>query len=117
MPDGTGIPPVDTAVVWALALAALAALAGLIWRATRGVWRIGSMIDDFFDDWKGTPARPGAPARPGVMDRLARLERVTEEIRYEIRPNSGRSLRDAVDRVDAAVTGGPGPPDTPPDSS
>ncbi|MFD7066064.1 hypothetical protein ACFV97_02385 [Streptomyces sp. NPDC059913] len=95
MSEGTtGIAAVDAAVIWSVAAAAIAAGLGLLWRITRGVRRIVSRVDEFIDDWQGTPARSGVPARPGVMARLDRIE-------HELHPNSGGSLRDAVDRVDA----------------
>ncbi|MES9587830.1 MULTISPECIES: hypothetical protein [unclassified Streptomyces] len=95
MSEGTtGIAAVDAAVIWSVAAAAIAAGLGLLWRITRGVRRIVSRVDEFIDDWQGTPARSGVPSRPGVMERLDRIE-------HELHPNSGSSLRDAVDRVDA----------------
>ncbi|MFF9403830.1 hypothetical protein [Streptomyces sp. NPDC014744] len=66
------------------------------------------MLDEFGDDWNGVEARPGVPERPGVMARLDRIEQKGTErsarlarIDHELHPNSGQSLRDAVDRVDA----------------
>ncbi|WP_335936607.1 hypothetical protein [Streptomyces sp. PTD5-9] len=106
----TGVPAVDTAVVWAVAAAAIAGGAGLVWRATRSARRLAVRLDEFVDDWTGVPSRPGVPERPGVMTRLARIEQQGDEhaahlarIDHELHPNSGSSLRDAVDRVDAAT--------------
>ncbi|WP_329196334.1 hypothetical protein [Streptomyces sp. NBC_01435] len=90
----TGIAAVDAAVIWSVAAAAIAAGLGLLWRITRGVRRIMARVDEFIDDWQGTPARSGVPPRLGVMARLDRIE-------HELHPNSKGSLRDAVDRVDA----------------
>ncbi|MFF9074937.1 hypothetical protein ACF1FX_27070 [Streptomyces sp. NPDC014646] len=104
----TGIPAVDAAVVWAVAAAAIAGGAGLLWRFVRGARRLAAKLDDFVDDWHGVAGRPGVPERPGVMARLARIEQQGDEhaahlvrIDHELHPNSGQSLRDAVDRVDA----------------
>lgn len=99
--EGTGVPVVDAAVIWSFAVAALAGAAALIWRGVRGIRRIAERIDDFADDWAGTPGRPGVPARKGVMERLDRIEERIAAVDHELQPNSGSTLRDAVDRVDA----------------
>ncbi|MFD4660845.1 hypothetical protein ACFWP2_35110 [Kitasatospora sp. NPDC058444] len=103
----TGITAVDTAVLWAAAAVALAAAAGLAWRILRGAARFAARVDQLADDWTGTPERPGVPARPGVMARLDQLDHRLDAIdtrldtvEHELHPNSGSSLRDAVDRVD-----------------
>ncbi|QXE36221.1 hypothetical protein KQY30_20205 [Streptomyces sp. GMY02] len=124
----TGIAAVDAAVVWSVAVVAIAGLVGLvgrgILRAVRGVARAATRVDQIADDWAGTPARPGVPERPGVMERLGGIEdrttsiddRITSidarltSVEHELHPNSGTSLRDAVDRVDVALNGSPPPP-------
>lgn len=99
--ESTGVPLVDAAVIWSVAAVALAGLGTLVWRVARGVRRIANRIDDFADDWAGVPARPGVPERPGVMVRLDRIEERINAVGHELQPNSGSTLRDAVDRVDA----------------
>lgn len=96
----TGVPAVDTIVIWCAAAAVVAGGITVIWRATRSVRRLGHRVDNFIDDWHGTAPRPGVPARPGVMERLDRIEHHVGLVAHEVRPNSGSSLRDAVDRVD-----------------
>lgn len=100
----TGIPAVDTVLVWGGAVSLGAAVLTLAWRGVRGMVRVGRRMDDLLDDWRGEPSRPGVPARPGVMERMSGLEGrmggVEEDlrrIRHELYPNSGGSLRDAVD--------------------
>ncbi|WP_405930310.1 hypothetical protein [Streptomyces sp. NBC_00827] len=100
MSDSTGVSAVDTLVIWSVAAAAVAGLVTLAWRTVRGLRRLVARIDDFTEDWNGTPARPGVTERPGVMLRLDRIEDRIEDMGHELRPNSGASLRDAVDRVD-----------------
>lgn len=95
MSDTTGVTGVDTLVVWSLAITAILGGIALVWRAVR---RIARTVDEFAEDWNGTPPRRGVPARPGVMERLDRIE-------HELHPNSGSSLRDAVDRVEQSVRG------------
>jgi hypothetical protein len=92
--DGsTGLAGLDTVVVWSGAAVAIAAGLGLLWRLTRGVRQAVHRFDQFWEDWQGVESRPGVAARPGVMERLDRIE-------HELHPNSGGSLRDAIDRVD-----------------
>jgi hypothetical protein len=69
----------------------------------RWAWKLMMRTRDFLDDWAGSPARHGVNARPGMMERLQRVERVTDEIRAETRPNGGNSLRDVVHRTAADV--------------
>ncbi len=101
---GTGVGAVDTLAIWSAAAVGIAGAAALLWRATRGLRRLGRRVDEFIDDWSGEAARPGVPARPGVMARLATIEQRAAAIEHELHPNSGGSLRDAIDRVEARVT-------------
>ncbi|MDN3056169.1 hypothetical protein PH213_16775 [Streptomyces sp. SRF1] len=97
----TGIPGVDLAVVWCGVVATVGGALGLLYRASRGARRLAARLGDLADDWQGTPARPGVSARPGVMQRLDAIEQQLAAVEHELHPNSGASLRDAVDRVDA----------------
>ena len=74
-------------------------------------------IVHFFDDFLGEDERPGVPARPGFSERMSSIEKSLEvgaekfstieykldKIDYELRPNSGLSLRDAVNRIEKRV--------------
>lgn len=99
--ESTGVPVVDAAVIWSVAAAAILGLLTLACRAVVAVRRMMQRVDDLVDDWQGVPERPGVPGRPGVMARLRQIESRMAGVEHELRPNSGRSLRDAVDRVDA----------------
>ncbi|GAA1026807.1 hypothetical protein GCM10009557_05800 [Virgisporangium ochraceum] len=79
------------------ALAAIGASA----RWVRNRWR---PVAAFLEDWNGRPGRPGHDEVPGIPARLRVLEQSVATIRHEVTPNSGGSLKDAVDRIDAAVT-------------
>lgn len=84
----------------------------LIWRLTRGARRVLARMDEFADDWQGTPGRPGVPGHAGVMARLGGIEERLIAVEHEMRPNSGSSMRDAIDRVDErtrSLTGGSAP--------
>lgn len=61
--------------------------------------KLGHLVDDLV----GEPERPGVPARPGLMERMEAVEKKAEIIRHEMFPNSGASLRDAVDKQGRAI--------------
>ena len=110
MSDSTGIAGVDQLVVWSVAAAAIAGALALLWRLTRGARRVLARMDEFADDWAGTPGRPGVPGHDGVMARLGGIEERLGAVEHELRPNSGSSMRDAIDRVDErtrSLTSGP----------
>lgn len=84
-------------ILWATLGPAIALVLAGAWRLFRSIRRVAVRIDEFMDDWAGQPARPGVHRRPGVMERLERIE-------HELKPNSGESLRDAVNRIEAQVS-------------
>ncbi|MEU7093041.1 hypothetical protein [Kitasatospora aureofaciens] len=94
---GTGIPALDAALVWGGAFTALAAAVALLWRVLRGTLRLTRAIGRVVDDWHGEEARPGVPGRPGLMERVGGIEDRLTAVEHELYPNSGASLRDAVD--------------------
>lgn len=100
----TGITAVDSAVLWAVVITAIAAALAVLWRLIRGIRRVVARVNEVVDDWQGIPSRPGVRGRPGVMDRLGGIEERLERVEHELHPNSGGSLRDVVDRVEQAVS-------------
>ncbi|MFJ8143075.1 hypothetical protein [Streptomyces sp. NPDC096013] len=95
--DGTGIPALDTVLVWGGAITLLAGVGTITWRAVRSALHLGRRMDQFMDDWYGEQERPGVPGRPGVMERVSGIEERLSRVEHELHPNSGESLRDAVD--------------------
>jgi hypothetical protein len=88
-------------------VAAIVALAGIVltsvgWTA-RKVWRAFRTIEEFREDWKGVPADPNHAARPGVLQRMNALEVTVTDIQGQVHLNSGHSMRDEVQRIEAAV--------------
>ncbi len=72
MTDGaTGVGAVDAVVAWSVAIAALAGFGTLLWKILRAILRVADRLDEAWEDWSGSDARPGIPARPGVMARLS----------------------------------------------
>ena len=92
-------------VTWLIAFAALSAA---LWAMTRPFRRAAKGFEQFLEDWHGVPERPGFDAIPGIPERLRQLERNAREDReklkeivHEIRPNSGGSLKDKVNKTAA----------------
>jgi hypothetical protein len=95
--EATGIPALDVALVWGGALSVLIGVGTVAWRGIRGALALSGRAGQFFDDWYGEDGRPGVPARPGVMERMSGIEDRLSRVEHELYPNSGGSLRDAVD--------------------
>lgn len=85
----------------------------LLVRLSRAVWSGWSRIVETLEDLQGHPERLGPTgqvveeARPSVRElltahnrRLDEVERGLARVAKEVLPNSGSSLRDAVDRVE-----------------
>lgn len=54
----------------------------------------------FLDDYFGEEERPGFQGRPGMQERLRNLEEEVKTISYEMKPNSGSSIKDAINRIE-----------------
>ncbi|MDH6141170.1 Flp pilus assembly protein TadB [Kitasatospora sp. GP30] len=100
----------DQLVVWCVAVTAVAGVIALVWRLTRRMRQLMVRLGEFVDDWTGIPSRPGVPGHEGVMARLGGIEDRLTAVEHELHPNSGGSLRDALDRVEQCVTAGSPPP-------
>jgi len=100
-----------------IAIAALLTAATVIIIATIKTSKFIKRTVHFFDDFLGEEERPGVPPRPGISQRISSIEKSLEvgterfsaieykldRIDYELRPNSGMSLRDAVNRIEKRV--------------
>lgn len=69
-------------------------------KITKAVKRFIHFLDDYF----GEEARPGFPGRPGMQERLRKIEEDVEHISYEMKPNSGTSIKDAINRIEQRLT-------------
>lgn len=54
----------------------------------------------FLDDYFGEDPRPGFDGRPGLQERLKFMEDEIACISFEMRPNHGTSIKDAVKRIE-----------------
>ena len=54
----------------------------------------------FLDDYFGEEERPGFEGRPGMQERLKFMEEEIACISFEMRPNHGTSIKDAVERIE-----------------
>lgn len=96
-------------LAWIVAAAAVVTALGVLWRkvvrpALRWTRRTARRVDATLDGLLGVPAKDDQPAKPGIIERMGRVEQRLASIEHELHPNSGTSLRDAVDRVEQKVT-------------
>jgi hypothetical protein len=95
---------------WISDLISVAPWLGAFFIALLAVWKVGPTLRKwgrFLDRVAGVPADPktGQKEIPGLFERmdqqdeaLAKQDEALEVIRHELFPNSGKSLRDAVDK-------------------
>jgi hypothetical protein len=89
---------------WLTALAALITIvAGILAWGAQKVWYVFRRTDQFLEDWNGVSADKGHEGYPGVMTRLLALEHSMTDIQGQVHLNSGHSMRDEVQRTEAAV--------------
>jgi hypothetical protein len=80
----------------AATVTAIGVIAVGLHKATKLVKRFIHFLDDYF----GEEERPGFEGRPGMQERLGYLESEISCISYEMRPNSGTSIKDAIARIE-----------------
>ena len=80
----------------AIVIGAWFAVSKLIAPAVKRIKEIGKNLDNFIEDWHGTPAREGRDAIPGVMQRLNNID-------GELTHNGGSSVKDAVQRIESGI--------------
>jgi hypothetical protein len=70
-------------------ISVISVIVGAVWAMLRPIRAQLHRWEAFWDDWQGTPARPGHGEVPGVMQRL-------QSIDGELTRNGGNSLKDQV---------------------
>jgi hypothetical protein len=75
------------------------------WHGTKRVYRMARNIDELLDVVKanGTEARMARERLDLLAEEMATVRHRTQEIRKEVLPNGGGSLRDAVNRIETRV--------------
>jgi len=125
------LDPMQLAIGITVIIGALTAL-GVFFR---GFFRMSRRLLAFVDEVTGEPAAYGRPPKPGLVEKvdtigttqdehtsqLDALRRDIETVKHELFPNSGMSLRDAVDRLERQASVSPtvvnvNPPHTPSES-
>jgi hypothetical protein len=81
-------------------LAATVTAIGVIGVGLHKATKLTKRFIHFLDDYFGEEERPGFPGRPGMQERLRMLEFELQTISYEMKPNSGTSIKDAVNRIE-----------------
>ena len=84
--DGIGV---DDLTWLAGLISVVSVIVGAVWAMLRPIRAQLHRWEAFWDDWQGTPARPGHGEVPGVMQRL-------QSIDGELTRNGGNSLKDQV---------------------
>jgi hypothetical protein len=81
-------------------LAATVTAIGVIGVGLHKTTKLVKRFIHFLDDYFGEEERPGFEGRPGMQERLKIIEMQVDHISYEMRPNSGSSIKDAVARIE-----------------
>ena len=88
--------PNEFLIMLAATVTAIGVIGVGLHKATKLVKRFIHFLDDYF----GEEERPGFEGRPGMQERLRSLESEISCISYEMRPNSGSSIKDAIARIE-----------------
>ena len=81
-------------------LAATVTAIGVIAVGIRKTTLLVKRFIHFLDDYFGEEERPGFPGRPGMQERMRIIEQELKCVSYEMRPNSGTSIKDAIARIE-----------------
>lgn len=107
-----------TPELWVSLAGTIIAALGASWAGAKKVWPFVRKISRLADAFLGTPEDAAVPERPGVpklleqhgdkldslSNRYALVEYRLDRIEHELHPNSGLSMRDALDRVERQVS-------------
>jgi hypothetical protein len=86
----------DFLMMLAATITAIGVIGVGLHKATKLVKRFIHFLDDYF----GEEERPGFEGRPGMQERLKFMEEEIACISFEMRPNHGTSIKDAIGRIE-----------------
>jgi hypothetical protein len=86
----------DFLMMLAATITAIGVISVGIYKAVKLLKRFIHFLDDYF----GEEPRPGFDGRPGMQERLKFMEEEISCISFEMRPNHGTSIKDAVGRIE-----------------
>jgi hypothetical protein len=81
-------------------LAATVTAIGVIGVGLHKAIKLTKRFIHFLDDYFGEEERPGFEGRPGMQERMRIIEQELKCVSYEMRPNSGTSIKDAIARIE-----------------
>ena len=81
-------------------LAASVTAIGVLWVAMSKATKLIKRSIHFLDDYFGEEERPGFNGRPGIQERMRIIEKELKHVAYEMRPNHGTSIKDAINRIE-----------------
>ena len=81
-------------------LAATVTAIGVIGVGLHKTTKLVKRFIHFLDDYFGEEERPGFSGRPGMQERMRIIEEELKCVSYEMRPNSGTSIKDAIGRIE-----------------
>ena len=81
-------------------LAATVTAIGVVGLGLHKAIKLTKRFIHFLDDYFGEEPRPGFDGRPGMQERLRFMEEEIACISFEMRPNHGTSIKDAVGRIE-----------------
>ena len=88
--------PNEFLVMLAATITAIGVIGVGVHKAIKLVKRFIHFLDDYF----GEEPRPGFEGRPGMQERLKFMEEEIACISFEMRPNHGTSIKDAVGLIE-----------------
>ena len=88
--------PNEFLIMLAATITAIGVIGVGLHKTTKLVKRFIHFLDDYF----GEEERPGFEGRPGMQERLKFMEEEIACISFEMRPNHGTSIKDAVGRIE-----------------
>ena len=81
-------------------LAATVTAIGVLGIGFHKVSKLVKRFIHFLDDYFGEEQRPGFEGRPGMQERMRIIEEELKHVSYEMKPNSGSSIKDAINRIE-----------------